>query len=140
MPNLALESNGASISLSTAWDKDHIPDMAIDGQDSTFWTTTGLFPHELIISFATPVSMQGMTVHGCGLRRVAVERSENEDPVAFEKIYEAELDYHGGKLQQETLQIQQNTICRHIKLVLKNGYTDFCAIYKIAVQGDHVAL
>ena len=88
MPNLALESSGASVSLSTAWDKNHIAENVIDGKDDTFWTTTGLFPHELIISFATPISVQNVTVFSSGLKRVALERTENEDPTAFEKIYE----------------------------------------------------
>lgn len=50
--DFALASNGASVMMATANDDNHPSENVLDGKDDTFWTTTGLFPHEVIIKLS----------------------------------------------------------------------------------------
>jgi hypothetical protein len=50
--DFALASNGASVMMATANDDNHPSENVLDGKDDTFWITTGLFPHELVIKLS----------------------------------------------------------------------------------------
>ena len=40
---------GAKIFTATSFDERHAPDTIIDGDDTTFWTTTGSYPQEFVV-------------------------------------------------------------------------------------------
>lgn len=44
MTDVALASGGASIAAATCADERFPPENTLDGGESTFWMTTGLFP------------------------------------------------------------------------------------------------
>jgi hypothetical protein len=52
MNNFALGENGAEVMMATANDDNFPSENMLDGKEDTFWTTTGLFPHEVVIKLA----------------------------------------------------------------------------------------
>jgi hypothetical protein len=65
---LASAAKGATVVVATSFDARHPPDVVLDGRDSTFFTTTGQFPQEMIIklseSGAAIQSVQTITTNG----------------------------------------------------------------------------
>jgi len=61
--DFALASNGASVMMATANDDNHPSENLLDGKDDTFWTTTGLFPHEVVIKLSKRESISKVRGH-----------------------------------------------------------------------------
>lgn len=55
MTDVALAAAGSSIAAATCADERHPPENTLDGTESTFWMTTGLFPQELVIALPKEV-------------------------------------------------------------------------------------
>lgn len=67
MTDAAAASAGGRVIMATCYDERHPPENVIDGNDATFWVTTGLYPQELVVALPmktdvtriTTVSMHG---------------------------------------------------------------------------------
>ena len=51
--DLATPAAGASILSATSYDMMHSPDSIIDGDGSSFWSTTGSYPQEFVLKLGT---------------------------------------------------------------------------------------
>jgi hypothetical protein len=60
--NVATKEHGASVSSSTCTDERHPASAILDGNDKSFWYTTGLFPQEVVIAFTKEVSPANLVV------------------------------------------------------------------------------
>ncbi|KAM9005858.1 intraflagellar transport protein 25 homolog isoform 1-T2 [Sarcophilus harrisii] len=56
--DLCLASEGTEVILATSSDEKYPPENMIDGNSTTFWTTTGMFPQEFIICFHKHVKIE----------------------------------------------------------------------------------
>eukprot|EP00050_Salpingoeca_kvevrii_P007173 m.294295 g.294295 ORF g.294295 m.294295 type:complete len:138 (-) comp12965_c0_seq1:201-614(-) len=137
MENLALDDAGATVVFATASDPAHPPDAAIDGDNTTFWSTTGLFPHELVVTFPSATKLTKLEVHTNGVAKISAHKSANAKPAGFEDIGDAELPNLDGPGQVHDFQIQP-LVLRHLKLVLHSGHSRFAAVYKIVALGSAV--
>uniref|UniRef100_A0A8C0GZ73 IFT25 protein n=1 Tax=Chelonoidis abingdonii TaxID=106734 RepID=A0A8C0GZ73_CHEAB len=52
----------------------------------TFWTTTGMFPQEFIISFHKCVKISKLTIQCYLVLSLRIEKSLSKDPVDFEVL------------------------------------------------------
>ena len=67
MSNLATKEGGASVTSATCQDDRHPAAAIIDGNEKTFFYTTGLFPQEVVIAFnkeVTPANIHVVSRHG----------------------------------------------------------------------------
>ncbi len=70
----ARAEQGGKIVLSTCADELHPPENVLDPNDSTFWATTGLFPHELVVAVTNNVHVSKITTLSMnGGRQCALE-------------------------------------------------------------------
>ncbi|XP_034271015.1 intraflagellar transport protein 25 homolog isoform X3 [Pantherophis guttatus] len=83
-----LSSEGADVILATSSDEMYPAENIIDGRSETFWTTTGMFPQEFIISFHKCVTISKLTIQCYLVKRLRIEKSVSKDPVDFEKCIE----------------------------------------------------
>ncbi|MEE6495608.1 hypothetical protein FKM82_002095 [Ascaphus truei] len=60
--DVCLSSAGAQVTLATSSDERHPPEHIIDGNPETFWTTTGMFPQEFIISLRGLLKISKITL------------------------------------------------------------------------------
>ncbi|XP_070602070.1 intraflagellar transport protein 25 homolog isoform X2 [Erythrolamprus reginae] len=65
LTNYCLSSEGADVILATSSDEMYPAENIIDGRSETFWTTTGMFPQEFIISFHKCVTISKLTIQCC---------------------------------------------------------------------------
>lgn len=61
MRDYAREENGAQIVMATSVDERFPPENMLDGKDSTFWMTTGMFPQEFVVALRTGVHVSKIT-------------------------------------------------------------------------------
>lgn len=58
MKDYAREGAGAQIVMCSSLDERFPPERMLDGKDSTFWMTTGMFPQEFVVSLRTGIHVR----------------------------------------------------------------------------------
>jgi heat shock protein beta-11 len=126
--------------LATGYDERFPVSNVVDGNDSTFYVSTGMYPQEILLSFGNDevsISRIQLTCHGVkGLR---IERCVERVPTLFEPVVECELANPAAGLQREQFQLNKATLgtgIHFIKLVLVSGYEQFAAVHNVAFEGD----
>ena len=66
LKDYALESKGASITFSTSSHPSYQPECMIDGDDKSFFITTGTFPQTVILKLSEPVRTPKMSLRSNG--------------------------------------------------------------------------
>jgi heat shock protein beta-11 len=106
----------------------------IDGDERTFWVTTGMFPQEIVVSLGTAANVASVTIRSVGLRRISMHSCASEQPTSYEAVMpETELADRGesAHVQSFALKIPQ---ARHVKLIIHEGYSHFVAVNSIALE------
>ncbi|TPX69575.1 hypothetical protein SpCBS45565_g02296 [Spizellomyces sp. 'palustris'] len=138
--NLALASAGAKISMATSWHPVHKAENTIDGNNKTFWVTTGLFPHELILTLTQVVAVRKIIITSMKVARWTVESSVAEKPQKFEMFTEQDVEDADQAIQTVTLlPSNPETSARHLRLIITKGHAPFTSVHKIVVYGDPVS-
>eukprot|EP00118_Oscarella_pearsei_P000178 m.4381 g.4381 ORF g.4381 m.4381 type:complete len:139 (+) comp10630_c0_seq1:28-444(+) len=137
MFDVAHHSNGGLILLATSNDPNHPCQNIIDGDKTTFWSTTGLFPQEFILSFQSLMSLSVVQVWCSNVKLLVIERSVKAEPVDFEIIFDKELENTDGRLQMEQFQAENTSAC-HLKFVIASGYAQFSSVHSVVVDGEPV--
>jgi heat shock protein beta-11 len=88
MFDLASSKTGAFVSCATSNDEDHPASNIIDGNDSTFWMTTGLYPQVVVITFPQQVEIKSIHIKCTGIKYCVLESSSKNHPTDFEPIAE----------------------------------------------------
>eukprot|EP00047_Mylnosiga_fluctuans_P019475 m.82865 g.82865 ORF g.82865 m.82865 type:complete len:140 (+) comp8140_c0_seq2:1166-1585(+) len=132
--SVTADNSGSQVVFATSWDKQHPPENVLDGNDKTFWATTGLYPQELHITFPANTKLVLIEVRCAGVKKLSILKTDKPKPTNFEELDSAELQDDGG-MQLHEFKIQPSP-ARHIKVVINSGSDDFCAIYNIGIRGQ----
>ena len=102
--------------------------------ERTFWSTTGLYPQEFILSLGTQASINLISMSTHNVRAIRVEKTENKQPQGFEELFHMELEAADGlqTLEHKT----SGAVAKHLRFVILSGYDDFVAVHKVYVSGD----
>lgn len=138
MQNLALESTGAQVVTASSWDPRHPPDSILDGTEATFWTSTGMFPQELVITFDSVVQLSSVSTKTFNVKEMKLLRSVAQFPTDFNEICTSEIS-HADKAVDHEHKIS-DTAVRHLKIILTKGFDDFTAMYWIKAKGENLEL
>ncbi|XP_028401137.1 intraflagellar transport protein 25 homolog [Dendronephthya gigantea] len=135
MIEVALVKRGARISLSTAYDEKYPPENIIDGNKNTFWSTTGMFPQEFVISFPSTVEIDAIKMTCSNVKQISIEKSSEQEPIDFQPLSQKELSNLDGQLQMDEFPMPA-TSTNHLRFVIKSGYDHFAAVYQVAIDGS----
>uniref|UniRef100_A0A8C3RL24 Intraflagellar transport protein 25 homolog n=1 Tax=Chelydra serpentina TaxID=8475 RepID=A0A8C3RL24_CHESE len=116
--DLCLSSGGAEVVLATSSDEKYPPENIIDGSSETFWTTTGMFPQEFIISFHKCVKISKLTIQCYLVRSLRIEKSLSKDPVDFEQLW------LGG-----------NYVATYLRFIIKSAFDHFVSVHTVMAEG-----
>lgn len=135
MPDLALESNGASIASATSFDPNAAPSNMIDGDESSFWSSTGGYPNEFILSLGDTSKVTSVEIQMKGVRRIVIESCDGP----LQNIWEPQVDAEcsstpEGTHQMETFQTPK-VVASFLKIRVESGYGNFVAIHRLSVNG-----
>lgn len=75
MFDIGLSSAGTSVSLVSSSDPKYPPENIIDGKSDTFWLTTGMYPQEFIVTFASAMTINNIKLKCHNVRRLSLQKS-----------------------------------------------------------------
>lgn len=75
MFDIGLSSAGTTVSLASSADPSFPPENIIDGKSETFWMSTGMFPQEFVVSFASLMDVNSIKITMHNVRRLSIEKS-----------------------------------------------------------------
>ncbi|KAM6456434.1 intraflagellar transport protein 25 homolog isoform 1-T1 [Liasis olivaceus] len=129
-----LSSEGAGVILATSSDEIHPPENIIDGRSETFWTTTGMFPQEFIISFHKCVTISKLKIQCYLVQRLRIEKSISKDPVDFEQCIEKELQCKDGELQIEDFSFPEIQ-ATYLRIIILSAFDAFVSVHRVIAEG-----
>jgi|LauGreDrversion4_2_1035121.scaffolds.fasta_scaffold473962_1 hypothetical protein len=114
--------------FSSSYD-DKFPPTAIFNSKKDFWTTTGLFPQEMVIQLDTARSIKSISLSSYALKKIIIETSEVESAMNFTKQAEmVDIPYQEGKLQEFFLNFSSPSKTKLLRIKVEEGYDDFVSI------------
>lgn len=139
---------GGKIAYATSTDPQHPPENILDGSSSTYWSSTGLFPQEVMITLPYPTHIKKITIWSMKVASMNVLLSSQSNPTTKPRDYTNEptsinqdLEDNDATLNQAVLQITPSLASectRHLRIHIKKSYANFVTINKILVIGDRV--
>ncbi|KAG2449646.1 hypothetical protein HYH02_005178 [Chlamydomonas schloesseri] len=133
MKDYAREENGGLVVMASCSDERFPPENMLDGKDNTFWVTTGMFPQEFVLRLESCIRVSKITTLSLNVRKLAVEKCDQEKPDQFEKVFEVELANRGDRLQTEVHQV--NIRAKYLKFMVLQGHGEFATVNRVSVVG-----
>ncbi|GLC38550.1 Intraflagellar transport protein 25 [Pleodorina starrii] len=133
MKDYAREENGGLIVMASCSDERFPPENMLDGKDNTFWITTGMFPQEFVLKLESCIRVSKITTLSLNVRKLAVEKCDQDKPDQFEKVFEVELANRGDRLQTEVHQV--NIRAKYLKFMILQGHGEFATVNRVSVVG-----
>lgn len=131
--NLGLAKEGTTITSSTSFDPQHPPLAIIDGNESTFWSSTGLFPQEFVMKLRGSAKIERIRTLTTGIKKLIIEASDGA-ALSWDKVLEIELPDNGDRIQVESLQTPK-LIASYLKFKIMDGYSNFVTFQKVSLEG-----
>ncbi|XP_053324938.1 intraflagellar transport protein 25 homolog [Spea bombifrons] len=131
--DLGVSSAGARVTLATSSDERHPAEHILDGDPETFWTSTGMFPQEFIISLNSPSKINKITLQSSLIQSLRIETSISREPINFERCMEKDLEHVEGQLQNEEITLP-GIQATHLRFVILSGYDHFVAVYSVSAE------
>ncbi|KAM8931192.1 intraflagellar transport protein 25 homolog [Pelodytes ibericus] len=131
--DLCLRSAGARVTLATSSDERHPAEHIVDGNPETFWTTTGMFPQEFIISLNGVSKINKITIQSSLIQKLRIEASISKEPTNFERCMEKNFEHVEGQLQNEEVTLP-GTQANHLRFVILSGYDHFVAVRSVSAE------
>lgn len=118
--------------FSTSFDEKNPPTNVLSSNKSSFWSTTGIYPQEIVLAFSTPKSSSEMTIVGYNIKKLLVESCENDSAVKYVTQCElSDIQLKENKLQEIQCVFSNKTANKLIKITISEGYGDFSIINTI---------
>uniref|UniRef100_A0A0G4GQK2 F5/8 type C domain-containing protein n=1 Tax=Chromera velia CCMP2878 TaxID=1169474 RepID=A0A0G4GQK2_9ALVE len=136
MPDLALLANGGKIVFASSVDDRHPPENMLDGDEKTFWISTGLFPQEIVIELggSEAQKVSSLRFSGSNIKTARVEVSTDSTPSSFSSAsQETEYPNRKGEVHGEVLSLNGTQSARFVKFVVTGGWDSFVSLHKISV-------
>ena len=118
----------------TCCDYRHPPESTLDDSDTTFWSTTGSFPQEVVVDFGSVRHVKELDVMCSNVRKISIDTSEAETMVKFEPVIkQLELP---NLTQQKQVQrgIKVNKKARLVRFTIMDGWQPFAAVYRFGAS------
>lgn len=127
--------------LSTCMDERYPPSSMVDGKPNTYFVTTGLYPHEVILGVkGGSTNISRIVLTSSGVKKLRLEKCTDVAPTKFETIVECEVaNRENGGRQVEQFQLNKATAgaaVTFLKVVIASGYEEFSGVYELSVEGD----
>ncbi|XP_014772409.1 intraflagellar transport protein 25 homolog [Octopus bimaculoides] len=138
MLDLALSENGTKIGLATSSDEEYPPENIIDGKTETFWTMTGLFPQEFVLSFPSLMEINEIAILCCNVADLRIESSmksslDNDD---WNFLAESTLPMLESELTEEKFLV--NAKVQYLRFLILSGHDSFASVHKVTINGTSV--
>eukprot|EP00927_Polykrikos_kofoidii_P062425 TRINITY_DN57236_c0_g1_i1.p1 TRINITY_DN57236_c0_g1~~TRINITY_DN57236_c0_g1_i1.p1 ORF type:complete len:210 (+),score=25.86 TRINITY_DN57236_c0_g1_i1:313-942(+) len=139
MPDVASANVGGQVVMVTSLDEDHPGDNVIDGSNTTFWMSTGLYPQEILLLLPQPAVVSSVRLSCTQVREVRIEGCVEDNPVNFKMMMMGEIQDNQGALQTSTMTSGNHDLCvRYVRVLILSGWHDFCSVHRVFIDGHPV--
>jgi len=133
--DVASREAGGRIFMVSSLDDAHPADNVIDGNEQTYWLSTGLYPQEIILELGRPSRVAGVQLLATNVRTFRVEGCSEQPALSFEPLATGELEACAGLLQRQELRcIEQALPTLFLRAKILSGWHDFCSVHRIVVM------
>ena len=122
--------------FSSSFDDKYSPLNVLTPNNKQFWTSTGLYPQEIILNLDSEKTVNSIQVVGYNIKKLVVESSENENSITstFRQAELNEIAFKDGKIQEFNVDFSNKKPIKLIKFIILEGYDDFCSVNTIALK------
>eukprot|EP00419_Tripos_fusus_P003162 CAMPEP_0172679898 /NCGR_PEP_ID=MMETSP1074-20121228/16385_1 /TAXON_ID=2916 /ORGANISM="Ceratium fusus, Strain PA161109" /LENGTH=201 /DNA_ID=CAMNT_0013498141 /DNA_START=44 /DNA_END=649 /DNA_ORIENTATION=- len=145
MPDVAALNVGGRVFMVSSLDPAHPGENIIDGNEATYWISTGLYPQEILLWLSCATRVSCVRLASTRVRNVRFEGCQENEPVSFRTLAERRFeDTHGGGLQVNELHCgsscgDDGRPLEFIRVLILSGWDDFCTVHDIQVDGEKVS-
>jgi heat shock protein beta-11 len=127
--------------LSTCVDERYPAANIVDGKPNTYFVTTGLYPHEIILGVkGGSTNISRIVLTSSGIKKLRLEKCTDVAPSKFETIVDCEVaNRENNGRQVEQFQLNKATAgsgVTFLKVVIASGYEEFAGVYELSIEGD----
>jgi len=93
-----------------------------------------LYPQEFIIELDRVYDISEVRVTACNIKTMVIESCDQDEANAFIPVSSQEVKFGAeanGEMIDKTIQIPFRA--RHVKFHIKQGWSDFCAVYRVGL-------
>lgn len=129
-------SNELDVIFSTSYDDKYPPSNVLNSNNSMFWTSTGLYPQELVVSLRQPKPLRELEIISNNIKKLSIETCENDTAVKFITQFEKDnISKSEGSLQTTKCAFSDTSyLNKIIKIIIVEGYSKFCSINSIKIK------
>lgn len=119
----------SEVIFSTSFDEKHHPSNIFSSSKNIFWSSTGIYPQELVIVFPQAKPISEMQIVGFNIKHILIEGCENDSAVKYNKFCEKkDISCNDTNLQDITCSFNSSGPCKILKLIILEGYHEFCTV------------
>mmetsp|Transcript_51654 Transcript_51654/g.147283 ORF Transcript_51654/g.147283 Transcript_51654/m.147283 type:complete len:122 (+) Transcript_51654:83-448(+) len=116
-------------------DESHPGENMIDGNEHSYWISTGLYPQEILLQLGKPSKVSSVKISTTNVKGVRVESCADDTPVNFKTLAEGTLEEKSGHLQLKELRCSDSSeSAAYVKVLILSGWHDFCSIHRVVVE------
>ena len=135
--NLASDASGGEITAVTCFDPSHPKENMIDGDSSTFWVTTGLFPQEVVLKLGGDSQVTSIETVTTNAQVIEVRYTDTVTATEWEDLCVLDLTERSGELQYGSEDAPDGGVrATFLKFTIRNGWDDFVTVHKLGVSGE----
>ena len=122
--------------FSSSFDEKYSPLNVLNNNNKLIWTSTGLYPQELILSLDQEKLVNSLNITGYNIKKLIVESLDNENSVTNPQRQAEmnEVSFKDGKIQDFNVDFSVKKQIKLIKIIIMEGYDDFCCINSIILK------
>ncbi|KNE68339.1 hypothetical protein AMAG_19794 [Allomyces macrogynus ATCC 38327] len=116
------------------------PANMLDGNPRTFWSSTGLYPQDLIIELDPPATPAKFVVHTAKVKALSVAACPagaldtatgggELDP--FDTLVAIDLPENNAAT---AIPLKLSRAVSHVRVTLSEGYSDYCAVFSAVLE------
>ena len=124
----------AEVIFSTSYDDKYPPNNILDSSNSIFWTSTGLYPQEIVLSMPQSKVINEIIIKGVNIKKVSIETCENDSAVKFTSQCDLSNIQEKKSIQEIQCKFLNKTSSKIVKIIIYEGYNFFCCINSINIK------
>lgn len=127
--------SATEVIFSTSYDDKYPPSNILnENNNGMFWSSTGLYPQEIVLSLGISKSISKIYIKGMNLKRISIESCENDSAVKFICICDSLKIEESKGIQEITCECSGNFNSKILKLIINEGYGFFCIINSVVIK------
>lgn len=99
-----------------------------------FWVTTGCFPQEIILQFASPIRIGRITVLANKAKTIDLDYTTEDPSGKWSALGTLKMTNNTDSFQNEILTLSDPTDVLYLKFTITSAFDDFVSLHKLRIE------